>query len=98
MKKGERIFIDDAQKDSRVDRSVDIRTGYVTKQIIVMPIWNNEGVVIGVFQALNKLTQAAHFSNSDFEKLELVAAYSGKRLRQQCSMKKLRKPREKLFF
>lgn len=98
VQSGERIFIDDAQKDPRFDRSVDQKTGYVTKQIIVMPIRNNEGLVIGAFQALNKLTQTAHFSNADFEKLELVAAYSGKAIETAMLNEEIEETQREIVF
>lgn len=98
VQSGERIFIDDAQKDPRFDSSVDQKTGYVTKQIIVMPIRNNDGIVIGAFQALNKLTQAAHFSNADFEKLELVAAYSGKAIETTMLNEEIEETQREIVF
>lgn len=98
VQSGERIFIDDAQKDPRFDSSVDLKTGYVTKQIIVMPIRDNNGLVIGAFQALNKLTQAAHFSSADFEKLELVAAYSGKAIETAMLNEEIEETQREIVF
>ncbi len=95
---GERVFIDDASKDPRFNGAVDQKTGYVTKQIIVMPIRNNDGEVIGAFQALNKLTKAAQFTNSDFEKLELVSSYSGKALETALLNEEIEETQREIVF
>ena len=77
---GQQIFIDDAQNDPRFNKDVDKKTGYTTKSILVIPITNNDGEIIGAFQALNKLTDSGKFSNMDLERLMLTASYSGKSL------------------
>lgn len=53
---GEVVNIPDAYKDARFNADIDIRTGYKTQSILSMPIKNHEGEVIGVAQAVNKVT------------------------------------------
>lgn len=95
---GERIFIDDAPNDPRFNHAVDKKTGYTTKQIIVMPIRNSEGDVIGAFQALNKLTRNAQFSHADFEKLELISAYSGKAIETALLNEEIEEAQKEIIF
>lgn len=51
---GETINILDAYADPRFNPEIDRRTGYRTKTILCMPMKNKDGMVIGVFQLLNK--------------------------------------------
>ncbi|RCW41184.1 HD domain-containing phosphohydrolase [Paenibacillus prosopidis] len=77
---GKPIFIDDAYKDPRHNPDNDKKTGYRTKAIMTIPFRNNEGEVIGAYQAINKMTKVQTFSAKDMEYLSLAASYSGKSL------------------
>ncbi len=50
---GKPLLLNDAQHDPRVAHDVDMRTGYVTKSMIAVPIVA-QGKVIGVLEAVNK--------------------------------------------
>lgn len=80
VRTGQPILIADAYQDHRFNPEMDKQTGYTTKAMMVMPIRTNEGRVMGAFQAINKLTPAAVFSQKDLERLTLTATYSGKTL------------------
>lgn len=77
---GQAIIIDDAYEDPRFNPSSDKKTGYRTKSIISVPFRNNEGKIIGAYQAINKMTDHAMFTERDLEYLTLAASYSGKSL------------------
>src|SRR2546428_6080129 len=52
---GETINVPDAYADARFDRNVDLRTGFRTLNMLVVPVWGGDGgTVVGVIQALNK--------------------------------------------
>jgi len=51
---GSTINIQDAYNDERFNKEIDSKTGYVTKNILCMPIRNMKHEIIGVFQVLNK--------------------------------------------
>ncbi|MEM9265708.1 MAG: GAF domain-containing protein [Cyanobacteria bacterium P01_F01_bin.13] len=51
---GETLNILDAYKDSRFDSSADERTGYRTRSILCMPVFNSSGQIMGVTQLINK--------------------------------------------
>lgn len=74
------IIIDDAYLDPRHNAENDQRTGYRTKAIMTIPFRNNDGEVIGAYQAVNKLTLTEVFSEKDMGYLSLAASYSGKSL------------------
>jgi adenylate cyclase len=60
---GEILNIPDAYQDPRFDPSTDRRTGYVTRNILCMPVFNSDAELIGVTQLINK--HSGSFSNSD---------------------------------
>ncbi|KAJ3388489.1 hypothetical protein HDU92_001448 [Lobulomyces angularis] len=51
---GESVNIPDAYSDSRFNPAIDKQTGYLTRNILCMPIKNVSGVSIGVTQMINK--------------------------------------------
>jgi len=77
---GEHLVINDAYKDDRFDQQIDITTGYHTRNILALPVQNNQGETIGVYQAINKMTGNKRFSKKDLEHLLLAASYTGNQL------------------
>jgi len=59
------LNIPDAYKDPRFDPTTDKRTGYFTRNILCMPVFNSSGDLIGVTQLINK--QQGSFTGSDEE-------------------------------
>ncbi|MEY3223455.1 MAG: hypothetical protein RLZZ203_2311 [Cyanobacteriota bacterium] len=62
---GEALNITDAYTDPRFDCSVDKKTGYVTRNILCLPVFNSANELIGVTQLINK--QQGSFTASDEE-------------------------------
>lgn len=62
---GQALNIPNAYEDPRFDPSTDKRTGYHTRNILCMPVYNSEGVLIGVTQLINK--HQGSFTSSDEE-------------------------------
>ena len=60
---GETINLKDAYIDKRFNKEVDSHTGYRTKSVLCMPLYNREGSRLGVIQALNK--RVGVFINED---------------------------------
>lgn len=77
---GEPLIIKDAYNDPRHNRDNDIKTGYHTKSVITVPFTNNDGEIIGAYQAINKMTVVDYFTTRDLELLSLAASYAGKSL------------------
>lgn len=78
----ETIIIDAPYEDERFNPEVDKTTGYVTKSILCMPVMDEQGEVIGGYQAINKLgeNKEAVFDAKDVDRLALAAVYCGKLL------------------
>ncbi|MEH2044807.1 GAF domain-containing protein [Nostoc sp.] len=62
---GEALNISDAYKDPRFDPSTDKKTGYITRNILCLPVFNSANELIGVTQLINK--QQSSFTASDEE-------------------------------
>ncbi len=78
---GETINVPDAYADARFDRNVDLRTGFRTLNLLVVPVWGADGkIVVGVIQALNKRNGA--FERRDQMLLERIAETVGPVLAQ----------------
>lgn len=78
----ETIIIDSPYEDERFNPEVDKATGYVTRSILCMPVMDEQGEVIGGYQAINKLGEGAEavFDRTDVDRLALAAVYCGKLL------------------
>jgi putative nucleotidyltransferase with HDIG domain len=68
---GEILNIPDAYKDPRFNPEVDKKTGYTTRSILTMPMRNQNGEIIGVFQVLNK--KEGIFTKEDEEILDAIS-------------------------
>ncbi len=77
---GQPLLIADAYADPRHNADNDRRTGYKTKAVITVPFVGNDGSIIGAYQAINKMTADAVFTERDLEYLSLAASYAGKSL------------------
>ncbi|MEA5561810.1 GAF domain-containing protein [Planktothrix agardhii] len=72
---GQVLNIPDAYCDPRFDPNTDRRTGYQTRNILCMPVFNAAGELIGVTQLINK--NKGSFTNSDEEFLRAFNSQAG---------------------
>ncbi len=81
---GETVNVPDAYADPRFDRNVDLRSGYRTLNMLVVPVWENASRnVIGVLQVLNK--RSGPFERRDQMLLERIAESVGPVLAQTAA-------------
>eukprot|EP00668_Euglena_longa_P002613 GGOE01003056.1.p1 GENE.GGOE01003056.1~~GGOE01003056.1.p1 ORF type:complete len:1034 (+),score=354.57 GGOE01003056.1:110-3211(+) len=76
---GEKVEIEDAYKDSRFNKTIDLKTGYRTTSLVCLPVMY-ENTVVAVAQLVNKLDEqrkAIPFSKSDIELFEPFAEFVG---------------------
>ena len=78
VKNAEPLLIPDAYLDPRFDHRSDEKTHYRTTSVMTVPLFDSQGKVMGVFQAINKQGEEKVFSNQDLERLSLTAVYSAK--------------------
>lgn len=71
-KTGETISIPDAYADPRFNPESDKRTGFRTRNLLTIAMTGHDGVIIGVFQAINK--KAGDFTPEDEATLSSLAS------------------------
>jgi signal transduction histidine kinase len=69
---GTPVIANNPDHDNRFNRKVDLRTGFLTRNIICVPM-KIKGTVIGVLQVLNKAADEG-FDNEDLELLLTIAS------------------------
>ena len=72
---GELLNIPNAYEDPRFDPSTDKRSGYQTRNILCMPVFNSEKKLIGVTQLINK--DQGSFTGSDEEFMQAFNIQAG---------------------
>jgi len=72
----ERIILDDVYKDKRFNSDVDKKTGYITKSMMVIPMFNNDDKIIGAFQVINHKGIKGAFDVRDMQRLMLASSYA----------------------
>ena len=87
----EAVIVHDAYKDSRFNRSVDEQTGFVTRNILCVPIRTVKDDVIGVAQALNK--KKGRFTKDDMRVLESMTTQATVALQSTEFVERVRRTR-----
>lgn len=105
ISRGEPIFIDDAYTNEEYREvldngalKTDQQTGYRTKALMVIPFRNNEGNIMGAYQAINKMTPSQTFTERDLEYLSLAASYSGKSLESAMLSQEIEETQKEIIF
>ncbi|MDO4799546.1 MAG: HD domain-containing protein [Bacillota bacterium] len=80
VRNGKSECINDPYQDPDFNRDVDQQTGYRTRSILTLPLYDDREQVMGAFQAVNKITDGGMFSEDDLEMLQMVTTYSAKAL------------------
>ncbi len=89
---GEPLLIRSAYEDPRFNPEVDRQTGYRTKNILAVPLFDGKGGVMGVFEVINKLY--GDFTQEDMELLELLAGYAGSAVENAMLYERIRQAYE----
>jgi len=73
---GKVFNIPDAYNDPSFDPSIDLETGYRTRSILSVPIFNNRGIAIGVTEMVNKNNNEI-FSEWDSQMIQIFNVFCG---------------------
>jgi putative methionine-R-sulfoxide reductase with GAF domain len=77
-KNGGIINVKNASKDKRFYNKYDNITGFQTKTILAVPVFNHDGAVIGVLEAINKNSNNEnHFTTDDEQLLVSISSHIG---------------------
>lgn len=66
-------IVNDPYNDARFLQAIDKKSGYVTKNIITVPIFDSKREIIGIIELLNK--SRTDFTQEDLEALTFFANY-----------------------
>lgn len=91
-------FTNNAYDDPNFNKEVDKKTGYRTKALLALPLYDNEGSILGAFQAVNKMTEAEAFSEGDISILKMVASYSEKSISNAMLNEEIEKTQKEIIF
>jgi len=95
---GNRLIINNPYDNRYFDRKIDEKTGYTTKNLIAIPIQDSKGKTIGVFQAVNKMTESGKFTQADMEHLLLAATYTGRQLETAMLQEEIETTQKEIIF
>lgn len=73
---GKKIIIDDVYLDDRFNSEIDKKTGYRSKSMMVIPMFDNDNDIIGAFQVINHKGEKGIFDTRDMERLMLASTYA----------------------
>lgn len=85
----------DAYNDFRFNNEVDKKTGYITKNILAVPLLDSNDNIIGVFQALNK--KNGLFLDVDAQILLLLSNYAGTAIENSLLYERIKKTHQKII-
>jgi len=80
---GEPLIIHEPYTDPRFNSGIDEQTGFVTRNIVCVPIRTVKGEIIGVAQSLNK--RKGDFTQRDLETLAAMTTQGTRRSRPRSS-------------
>ena len=95
---GDSIIIKDAYSDPRFNKEIDKETGYITKSIMVVPMKDNQGEVIGAFQVINHLGSRGAFDQRDEQRLTLATTYAAESLISAKLSKEIQDTQKEVVF
>lgn len=95
-KENKSFIINDTSLNNWFNPEIDEKTGYKTKNIIVVPIRNLDNEVVGVYQAINKLV--GDFTENDINFLKLIAGYSSEIIDSVILYKEIEDTQKEIIF
>lgn len=91
-------FTNNAYQDPNFNKEVDKKTGYKTKALLALPLYDNDENIFGAYQAVNKMTETQEFSQEDIDNLKMVASYSEKSLSNAMLNEEIEKTQKEIIF
>ncbi len=89
------VNIEDAYLDDRFNPAIDAQLGYRTRSVLAVPLENERGETIGVFQVLNK--RSGRFSEEDVGILITLAGHTAVAAQTALLVDRLEKERNDLL-
>ena len=74
---GETLNVPDAYEDERFNREIDRRSGFRTRSVLAMPLYDRKGEVLGVLECLNNRAPGGAHISFDARDETFLSALSG---------------------
>src|ERR1051326_8960196 len=91
---GRTINVQDAYSDPRFYGAIDGQTGYRTRNLLAVAVWNQRGEIIGAFEVLNK--HSGPFTSRDEDALVALASHSANAIETAQLVGELRRNQDEL--
>jgi Nif-specific regulatory protein len=91
---GNVINVKDAYSDPRFYTAIDDRTGYRTRNVLAVPVRNQDGAIAGAFEVLNK--RIGVFSSRDEDSLLALASHAANAIETAQLIGELRRNHDQL--
>jgi len=91
---GNAVNVKDAYSDPRFYTAIDDRTGYRTRNVLAVPVRNQEGAIIGAFEVLNK--RIGVFTRRDEDSLLALASHAANAIETAQLIGELRRNHDQL--
>jgi len=95
---GKKILIDDVYNDDRFNRDVDKETGYSTKSMMVIPMFDSDDGIIGAFQVMNHRGVKGAFDERDMQRLMLASTYAAESIISSILTKEIEDTQREVVF
>lgn len=95
VKTGKTYVTSDAYKSKFFNPEVDKISGYTTRNILAVPIFDSRGKIIGVYQAINKLDD---FNSVDIKLMKLIAEFAAAAIETQMLYEKIKSVHKKALI
>ncbi len=91
------VIVNKPYEDARFNQEVDKKTGYTTRNILVVPIVNSQNEVLGAFQTVNKIFGDG-FEELDVKFLKLASSYAGESIETARLYEEIEDTQRELIF
>ena len=91
---GNVVNVKDAYSDPRFYTAIDDRTGYRTRNVLAVPVRNQDGAIIGAFEVLNK--RIGVFTRRDEDSLLALASHAANAIETAQLIGELRRNHDQL--
>ncbi|MEN2994833.1 MAG: HD domain-containing phosphohydrolase [Thermodesulfovibrio sp.] len=95
VKTGKPYVVSDAYKSKFFNPEIDKISGYKTRNILAVPIFDSKGKIIGVYQAINKSNK---FNKIDIKLMKLIAEFAAATIETQRLYEKIKAMHKKALI
>ncbi len=95
VKTGKTYVTENAYKSKFFNPEIDRVSGYTTRNILAVPVFDSKGKVIGVYQAINK---SGKFNNTDIKLMRLIAEFAASAIETRMLYEKIKELHKKALI